>query len=118
MTNQTEHDERYFGLLEKDNTNPTDLERKSLFYILANADIFSKVDYIYDFNTHWIKTDYFEKTDFSSSSKKMVELAFNLYNGNPSPDPLRIFSGLDDDNFQICLNAILIRFSRFDALEK
>lgn len=48
----------------------------------------------------------------------MLDLAFNLYNGNPSPDPLRIFSGLDDDNFQIGLNAILIRFSRFDTLEK
>lgn len=65
-----------------------------------------------------IKTDCFEETDFSSTSKKMVELAFNLYNGNPSSDPLRIFSGLDDDNFQICLNAILLRFSRFDTLEK
>lgn len=48
----------------------------------------------------------------------MLELAFNLYNGNPSSDPLRIFSGLDDDNFQICLDAILLRFSRFDTLEK
>ncbi|WP_394810878.1 DUF6075 family protein [Desemzia incerta] len=65
-----------------------------------------------------MKTDCFEETDFSSTSKKMLELAFNLYNGNPSPDPLRIFSGLDDNNFQICLNAILLRFSRFDTLEK
>ena len=118
MTDRTEHEERYFELLEKDNTSRTDLERYSLFYILANSDIFSKIDYIYDFKNHWIKIDCFEKTDFSSTSKKMVELAFNLYNGNPAPDPLTIFGGLDDDNFQICLNAISIRFSQFYTLEK
>ena len=111
MTERTQHEERYLQLLEKDGTKPSDGERKALFFILAHPDTFNKINGIYDFKNHWIKSDCFEKVDFSGGIRRMVQLAFNLYNGNPAPDPLEIFSGLDKHSFHICLRAIQIRFN-------
>lgn len=54
--------------------------------------------------------------DFCSSSKKLIRLAFNLYNGytddNYNNDVLHIFSNLDSDNFELALTALRIRFNR------
>lgn len=108
----TEHEERFAELLSKDNTGTSDLERKAMFYILATPELYNKINGIYDFENHWIKTDCFKKVDLSSGFSAMVKLAFNLYNSYESPTPIDIFSILDSDNFDICINAIKIRFKK------
>lgn len=47
-----------------------------------------------------------------SSSTKLIKLAFNLFNGDNKADVLNTFSGLDKDNFNLCLQAIKIRFNK------
>jgi len=101
--------------IERDNMAKGDLERLSMFYILSsNEDLSSKINYIYDFEERSIRADCLEdeNVDFCSSSRKLIRLAFNLYNGF-SADILNTFAGLDDDNFEIALNAIKIRFNRY-----
>lgn len=111
MVESLTFEERFNKLMERDQTSPNDSERKALFYILSgNEDLYKKVTSIYDFDNHWIKSDCFEKVDFSGGAYRMVQLAFNLYNGSPAPDPLELFSSLDQYNFRICINAIFLRF--------
>ena len=103
----------YYELIERDNTNPKDNERRALFTIFSeNEDLYSKIDFLYDFQNHWIKTDCFKKADFSSGNRKMVELAFNLYNCYKSSTPLEIFSLLDSENYDLAMKAINIRFNK------
>lgn len=49
--------------------------------------------------------------DFCSSSRKLIRLAFNLYNGYEA-DVVDTFSILDYDNFNLAINAIKIRFNK------
>lgn len=104
--------DRFNYLIKRDGTSKKDLERKALFYIVAgNEDIYSKVDYIYDFDERAIKPECLEsqEVDFCSSSRRLVKLAFNLFNGFPV-DVMDIFSSLDENNFNLALQAIRIRF--------
>ncbi|WP_192982062.1 DUF6075 family protein [Marinilactibacillus psychrotolerans] len=106
-----DHEQRYLELLAKDGTDPTDTYRKALFYLFSgNSEIYSKIDSLYDFKNRSIEFDSFEKTDFSNNMKHMIELGFNLYNGYPSADPATLFSGLDQENSKLCLEAIQVRF--------
>lgn len=104
----------YENLLKRDDTHEGDLERKALFYILGNnEDLFNKVDYIYDFEEHKILPECLEseEIDFCSSSRKLIKLAYNLYNSFPA-DVIDTFYLLDNDNFKIALESIKIRFNR------
>lgn len=112
MTERTLHEERFFKLLEKDNTTKNDRERQSLFYILASEDIFPKNEILYDFKERWITPEGLKTVDLSSGLESMVLLAFNLYNCNSAPDPMSILNSLDDTNFEICMRAIQIRFGK------
>lgn len=108
-----EHTERLFNLIAKDNTVSTDRERIALFCIISGIHgLYTNVDSLYDFENHWIKDDCFEKVDFSSGTRKLVQLAFNLYNNNPSPTPIEIFSSLDSDNYDLAMRAINVRFNK------
>lgn len=101
-------------LLERDGTHKDDLERKALFYIIAgNDDLYSKVDFIYDFEDNSINPDCLEseEIDFCSSSRKLIKLAFNLYNSYPA-DVIDTFYLLDENNFNLALNAIKLRLNR------
>lgn len=107
-------EDRLNQLLKRDNTHKEDIERKALFYIIAgNDDLYSKVNYIYDFQDHSINTECLEseEVDFCSSSRKLIKLAFNLYNGYPA-DVLDTFYILDEGNFNLALNALKIRLHR------
>lgn len=109
--------ERYDILVDKDKTDPKDRERKALFYILSgNIELFQKSNHIYDFADRSIKLDCIDSdnVDFSSGIKKLILLAFNLYNGYNHADVLDIFKSLDHDNFDLAINAIKIRFGRED----
>lgn len=107
------HKERFFQLLTKDNTNEYDIERYSLFYILAgNNDIYSKgIDNIYDFKNHGIRPSKIKKIDLCSSSKSLMDLAIDLYNGNGKKAPSDIFLYLDTKNTKLALNAIEMRYA-------
>ena len=93
----------YIALLIKDNTTETDVERKALFRIFSNDDLFGKVTHLYDFKEHSIKPESLEngEVDLSSSSRKLVLAAFNLYNGHYEADIFYTFSGLDDKNLNL-----------------
>ena len=104
----------YIALLIKDNTAETDVERKALFRIFSNDDLFGKVTHLYDFKEHSIKPESLEngEVDLSSSSRKLVLAAFNLYNGHYKADLCDTFAGLDDENFDLMIQAIKIRFNK------
>ncbi len=102
----------YLELLEKASVHQLDVERKSLFWILGNnQDLYSKINHIYDFNDNSIKLECLESSnvDFCNSSRNLIKLGFNLYNGYPA-DVLSVFSSLDDANFEVATKALRIRF--------
>lgn len=107
-------EERYNKLIEKDGTNEGDTERKVLFYILAgNTDLYRKAEHIYNFKERVITPECLDSgmVDFCSSSRKLVKLAYNLFNSFPA-DVIDTFYVLDEDNFKLALNAIKLRFNR------
>lgn len=105
--------EKYIKLMERDNTNVNDNERKALFTIISgNSELYSKVDSLYDFDNHSIKDDCFSKVAFSSGTKSLVQLAFNLYNNSPAPAPLELFINLDSQNYSLAIKSINIRFNK------
>ncbi|NLK24911.1 MAG: hypothetical protein GX309_13300 [Clostridiales bacterium] len=111
------HQERLKQLQLKDGSTDKDTERTALFYILAgNDDLYSKVEYIYDFKERIITPECLEngKVDFCSSSRKLIKLAYNLFNGYPA-DVLDTFYILDNNNFDLALNALKIRFNKHDG---
>jgi hypothetical protein len=110
-----EHENRFVSLLHKDKTHPSDVERLALFYIIAgNDDLCRKVKYIYNFVEHHIEPDclYDSGLDFCSSSRSLVKLAYNLYNGYQDNDlsPADLLSGLDFENFYLASENMAIRF--------
>ncbi len=108
------YNDNYTELLIKDKTAETDVERKALFLIFSNDDLFGKVTHLYDFKNHSIKPESLENgvVDLSSSSRKLVLVAFNLYNGHYEADIHDTFAGLDNANFHLVIHAIKIRFSK------
>ena len=106
--------DNYRKLLIKDKTPDTDVERKALFLIFSTDDLFRKVTHLYDFKEHSIKPEALEngEVDLSSSSRKLVMAAFNLYNGYYKADLCDTFAGLDDENFDLMIQALKIRFNQ------
>ena len=106
------HKERYQEFIEKAKCS-NDSERKALFYIISsNEDLSRKVSYIYDFHEKAIIPDCFEKADFCSSSKALLKLAFNLYNSFNKCNICDCLSMQDEDNFEVAVNALKLRFGR------
>ncbi len=101
-------------LIKRDQTAATDVERLAMFTIFSNDDLFNKAHALYDFKEHSIKPESLEngEVDLSSSSLKLVKLAYNLFNGYYAADVLETFSGLDEYNFELCIEAIRIRFNQ------
>lgn len=105
---------RFLELLDRDGTHVKDLERKAMFYILSrNDDLYKKVNHIYDFKDHSIKPECLESSvvDLCSSSRRLIALAFNLYNGYPADVSDTLFV-LDEGNFEIAMNAMRMRFDK------
>lgn len=104
-----------FYLTPYNKTHPSDVERWALFYIIAgNHDLHRKANYIYDFVEHQIEPDclYDSGLGFCSSSRSLVKLAYNLYNGYQDNDlsPADLLSGLDAENFYLASESMAIRF--------
>jgi len=105
--------ERLIELLERDNTNDNDNERKAMFTILAgNEDLYSKASKIYDFEERAVSLDIFEEVDLSSSSYQLVKLAFNLYAFQNEANVAEVFRNLDDENYKLAMKAIDTRFNK------
>lgn len=103
---------RIQGLLVKSNSTTSDLERLSMFYIFSgNDDLYNKVNFLYNFDENVIIADCLENChqDFSGSSKSLIRLAFNLFNGYPG-DINEIFQSLDSQNANLAINAIKLRY--------
>lgn len=99
-------------LTKRDQTHPEDIERMALFIIIAgNEDLFEKARYIYDFEDHSIIPEVLdsESVDFCGSSRALVKLGYNLFNGFPA-DVMETFRRLDDDNYALAMAAIKKRF--------
>jgi hypothetical protein len=112
----TNHNFRYLELIKKAQVHKYDLERQSLFYIVSgNEDLYKKMCFIYDFYKNTILSDCItsSEVDFSSSSKALIRLAYNLYNGyiDDYTNPLSILGVLDSNNLFIAYQAILIRMN-------
>lgn len=104
----------YLNLIRKDGTHEKDTPRRAMFYIIANnPDLYKKVNHIYDFSDHSIKIECLEEytVDFSSGSRSLVKIAFNLFNGYPA-DIRDTLSALDKNNYDLAIQAIAIRFNK------
>lgn len=122
------HKNRFVELMSEDNARDSDNERKAFFYIISgNEELYMQRNKIYDFKKHQIEFEnYVEgKLMLSSGTNRMLYLAYHLYNGfsfkkidyarNDSDLSINdIFGGLDLNNYQICINAINIRFNRMN----
>lgn len=104
-------DLRYQQLLELSGATPGDLERRALFHIISgNEELYNNVNSLYDFAENVIITECLEGDGYlSSSSRKLVKLAYHLYNGYET-SIVEVFSGLDDNNARLAIEAIKIRF--------
>jgi len=106
-----DHEEQYQKLIQRDGTNPSDVERKAMFYIFAgNQDLLNKVEILYDFEERMIRPECFRSIDLSTSAKDLVELAFNLYNNYYCGTVVEMFSYLDQQNRRLAIEAIKMRF--------
>ncbi|MDD4402818.1 MAG: DUF6075 family protein [Desulfitobacteriaceae bacterium] len=108
------HRARYNKLSSISRLHDCDWERMSLFYIISgNEDLYVKKKAIYDFFENSIMPECLtaDKVDLCSSSKALIRLGFNLYNGyiDSYTNPLFLLCGLDSKNLFIAFQAILLR---------
>lgn len=118
-----DHAQNFQNMILKDQIHPKDLERFALFYIIGgNEDLFSKRHNLYDFKEHSIKPECLTDgaVDLCSSSKALVRLAFNLYNGyeDEYTSPRDLLGNLDSKNHLVALHAMDLRFGRGLAQER
>lgn len=112
------HKHNFEKLIPQISLNTCDNERISFVYIISgNSDLFNKKYSLYDFNKNMLKFHNFKSTnlDFCSSSKALVRLGVNLYNGytDEYTDPLNLLRHLGHDNYNLAINAIKLRFEYF-----
>ena len=82
-----------------------------MFYITASNDALGyKRNVIYNTEDCGIHFDFDELAEFSSSSSKLIELAFSLNNGYKAY-VLITFSCLDEQNFDFVTAALHMRFN-------
>lgn len=107
-----DHEIRYKSLIRKDMTSDYDFEKIAMFYILSgNTDIWNKgIEKFYDFTEHGITPDKLKKIDLCTSSKALINLAYQPYVGNNKYTINDIFKSLNADNAQLAFNAIEIRY--------
>lgn len=110
-----DHAYNFQNMILKDKTHSNDRERFALFYVIGGSeDLFLKIRHIYNFKNHEINPYVLTsgEVDLCSSSKALVRLAYNLYNGfdDNFSTPYDLFRILDTRNFLIAKGAIELRF--------
>jgi len=111
-----DHAYNFQNMILQDKTHFGDKERLALFYIIGgNEDLFTKRKYIYDFKNHEINPDVLTSgaVDLCSSSRSLVRLSYNLFNGyeDEYTTPRDLFSNLDQKNYRIAKGGIDMRFN-------
>lgn len=110
---QEGHEQRYKEYTKKANVYSGDVEREALFYLMSSNMLYKKfsLENFYDCKDCSIKLDF--RYDFMSSGERhFIELGYTLYNYNNKIDITDLFACLDEENFEIAINAIRIRFKR------
>lgn len=113
-----EHEERYEILIKKSGMIHEDREREALFYIVAgNSDLYKQIDKVYDFKKQQLKCITEDgQVDFSniytsSSSKALILLGIELFNGGAQIAVSDVFRYLDKQNSILALESIRIRYN-------
>lgn len=115
----SQHEENYKELMKKQGR--AGVEHKALFYIISgNSDLMNQYNLIYDFEELMLcdraETEegelYFKGLLTSGSSKRLINLGVQLFNGTNKQNVLDTFTGLDPDNFKLAINSIKIRFNQ------
>lgn len=75
----------------------------------GNDDLWNK-RVAYDTEDRSIHLNFDELSDFGSSSRKLIELDF--HNDGYKANVLNTFSGLDEENFDLAIAALRIRFNQ------
>lgn len=83
------HQKSYLEFIQKANMHPDDVERKSLFYLLAMFDeTRNHISNLYDFKKNQIVLEGLNEAWQTSGTRACTKLAFNLYNS---------FTGFEDE---------------------
>lgn len=80
----------------------------ALYLITSNDELFAKMNPYFS-NAGFSFEEMFEEVDFSSGYLKLAKLAVNLFNNGIEITPLDLTSSLDQESFQVAINAIYIR---------
>ncbi|MBZ9684983.1 DUF6075 family protein [Clostridium estertheticum] len=97
----TEHEQSFLEFIASDNVEVNDVERLSLFYLLAlNKDTRRSINSLYNFEGRHIEPEALDRGWQTSSSRKVTKLAFNLFNNFNDREyddfsPLELFSTSD-----------------------
>ena len=87
-----EHEKRYYDLLLKADKGrgviQSDLERVSCLYLIAliSGKGSKSADNYYNFDTNSIRPDSISRAELTGSSRRVLRLAYVLYNGFPAGD--------------------------------
>lgn len=111
MSNFTEeHYEAYREVMNKlDAAQQKNKEYQALAYVITSKPEFVKKAAPY-MGTYGFKSiDCLENNDFSSGDHKLLKLGMNLYNNHEMSSPVDLITSLDDESFQVAMNAIYIR---------
>lgn len=109
---------KYNELASKAKISEGDIERKVLFFIVSgNMDLYNQVDKIYDFTKNELNLEknenyetYVPNLMTSSSNKRLINLALQLYNRGTKQTVIDTFSDLDTNNFNLAISAVRLRF--------
>lgn len=105
-----EHYENYRQVLDSLSTSQQQSkEYQALVYIVTSKPEFLKKAAPY-VGEHGFSADRcLTNNDFSLGDFEFLKLAMNLYNNIESTSPLDLITSLDDESFQLAMNAIYIR---------
>lgn len=80
-----------------------------LYLISGNEELKQKIEPYFNGSSGMFDTEkMFEEQDFSAGLSILAKLAVNLFNANEKINPLQLMI-LDDENFELAMNAIILR---------
>ncbi|WP_051776125.1 DUF6075 family protein [Paenibacillus tyrfis] len=113
-----EHEQRFKELCNRDRTHIRDIERRSLFYVIAGSNmLFNNVELLYDFKDSVIKLEVYDQPFLTGGTRCLIDLAFHLYGADVECDICFMFNQLDHIHRILALNTIKYRFQIIKELE-
>lgn len=112
------HRQKVVHYLQKENRVYPD-GRADSYYLPALYLLFSTKNDLYQKTGRYIGRDGIDfekmlsKQDFPSSERKLIKLAANLFNGSMEVSPSELIDTLDEENFTLALQAILLKRTRW-----